>query len=187
MSVASPWPTSRNVTRSPVGGGSTGSGAARQAIATSPAAAKTTASVLDLLPRAMAAARPAVMSNTGAAESCAYGIEATALAQSTRYAASQPSSHTSSAATSGTTGWTAAASRPSPSSGATTGAAIALAITEYAGTEPNWKRRIGAVATPQAIDTATTAAAARGSGYPSSQRIRRGTSVKIAATAENES
>ena len=32
------------------------------------------------------------MSNTGAAESCAYGIEATALAQSTRYAASQPSS-----------------------------------------------------------------------------------------------
>ena len=41
------------------------------------------------------------------------------------------------------------------------GAAIAFAITEYAGTEPNWKSRTGAVAT-HAIDTATTAAAARG-------------------------
>ena len=35
----------------PVGGGSDGSGAARHAIATSPARAKATASVLDLLPR----------------------------------------------------------------------------------------------------------------------------------------
>src|ERR671925_217290 len=55
------------------------------------------------------------------------------------------------------------------------------------GTEPNCVNRIGAVARPQADETATTSASDFGTGYPASPRSSRGTATKIAATAANES
>ena len=52
---------------------------------------------------------------------------------------------------------------------------------------PNCSQRIGAVAAPQATETASTSRAAAGTGYPSSHRCIRGTTTKIAPTAANES
>ena len=114
-----------------------GSGTARQAIATSAATAARTATARDRRATTIAAATSSPPESTVSVETCAYGSAATARAHTTKYAASHPSSQLSSAATSGTNGWSAADRRPMPNSGATTGAAIAFAITEYAGTEPN--------------------------------------------------
>ena len=61
------------------------------------------------------------------------------------------------------------ARRENPS-GATTGAASALAGIEYTGMTPNCVSRMGAVATPQAPETATTSPRERGTGYPASVR-----------------
>jgi hypothetical protein len=57
----------------------------------------------------------------------------------------------------------------------------------YVGTAPKWRNAIGAVARPQAVDTATTSASGRGIGYPSSNRSRRGAPTKIATTAAKDS
>ena len=168
-SVPSPCPTSRNVTRSPVGGEGPSSGAARHATSAATARAARTTAVRrprgDVRRTSQTASTADVaIPIAGAVESLACGRPATARAQSARYAASHPSTQLKSEAASGSTGWSAAALRPSPSRGATAGAASALLKTEYTGTEPNWKRRIGAVATPHAVDTATAPAATRGNG-----------------------
>ena len=52
---------------------------------------------------------------------------------------------------------------------------------------PNWRKRIGAVATPHASDTASASLTRSGIGYPSKNLCARGTATKIAATAANES
>jgi hypothetical protein len=63
----------------------------------------------------------------------------------------------------------------------------ALAGTVSNGIWWNWNQEIGAVASPQADDTATPVRRPDGSGKPSSQFLKCGASRKIAKTAANES
>ncbi len=104
-----------------------GSGAARHAMATNPMAAAIIAIIRDRRAMTIVAASPTPAVSTASVETFAYGRADTARAQTTRYAASHPSSQLSSAATSGTSGWSTAERSPMPSNGATTGAAIAFA------------------------------------------------------------
>ena len=64
----------------------------------------------------------------------------------------------------GARGWTATAAIARPSKGTTAGAAAAFAGTETSGIAWNWSQRIGAVAAPQAVETATASRSSRGSG-----------------------
>ena len=67
------------------------------------------------------------------AETAAYGSPPTSRAHPARYAASQPLTHARAAASGGATGATIAVTSAIPRSGATTGAASALAGIEYTG------------------------------------------------------
>src|SRR6188472_3722108 len=98
------------------------------------------------------------------AGTAAYGSPPMSRAHPARYAASQPFSHASAAASGGATGATIAVTSAIPRSGATTGAASAFAGIEYTGITPNCVSRIGAVAAPHAPETATTSPSERGTG-----------------------
>lgn len=118
---------------------------------------------------------------------CANGSVPKSFAQPARYAAQRPSAWESNSPRPGANGWTTAAPIANPSSGTTAGAAAAFAGTASTGIAWNWNQRIGAVATPQAVEMATGSRRRRGSGYPSSEAPIFGASTKIATTAENES
>ena len=81
----------------------------------------------------------------------------------------------------------AAVAKASPSRTGIAGSARALAGTPRTGRYPNWSHRIGAVSRLQPSETATPIRTLRGSGTGSRRRAIRGTIVKIAATAANES
>src|SRR6476469_741189 len=103
------------------------------------------------------------------------------------YAAHQPFSHAITPAAWGDTRPTSAAANASARSGGTAGAASALAGTVRSGRAWNWSQSTGAVATPDAAETAITPASACGTGYPSNILRRRGTITKMAPTAAKES
>src|SRR4029453_15476976 len=106
------------------------------------------------------------IASAACAETAANGRPPMTRAQAARYAANQPLTQASKAASGGATGATIAVMSAIPSRGATTGAASAFAGIEYSGTTPNCVSRMGAVASPHAPETATTSASERGTGYP---------------------
>ena len=83
---------------------------------------------------------------------------------------------------------TSALAKASSSSGATTGAASAFAGTVSSGSAWNWSQRIGAVASPHAVETATHRRELAGQRVALERRERAAArATKIATTAANES
>ncbi len=80
------------------------------------------------------------------------------------YAANQPLSQPSARAAVGSTGSSRQPTSAIPSSGPIAGVTRAFAGSEYTGTLPNWSQRIGAVAAPQAVETAIASRSQFGSG-----------------------
>ena len=81
------------------------------------------------------------------------------------YAAIQPFSHASERrGARGATGADDGGDEREPEQRPTAGSASAFAGTPSSGTAPNWSQRIGAVAAPQAAETATIAPSLRGTG-----------------------
>src|SRR5438093_805024 len=86
------------------------------------------------------------------------------LAQPARYAAHQPASHASAAAAPVENGATAAVASARPSNGTIAASAAAFAGTVKSGIAWNWNHAIGAVAVPQAAETAIASASLPGIG-----------------------
>ena len=102
--------------------------------------------------------------------------------------APQPFSCASAAATGGATGASSAVRSARPSISATTGDADDIRrARSTSDTWWNWSHVTGAVARPHAVETPTSCASERGTGYPSSARTMRGVSRKMELTAANES
>src|SRR5215216_1549869 len=114
-------------------------------------------------------------------------MDATAWAQSAMYDATHPLIQATTAAPGGETASSAVVAKARARSTGIAGSASAFAGMARIGSAANWNQRIGAVTIPQAVEIATTGRSARGSGYPSRRRMIGGATVKIAATAANDS
>ncbi len=80
------------------------------------------------------------------------------------YAASQPLSQARANVADGRIGSSSVPSSAIPSSGPIASVTSAFASNAYTWMEPNWSQRIGAVATPQAIEIASASRSQRGIG-----------------------
>ena len=186
ISAASPWPTSRNVTRRARGGAGEARADGHADASTSPASPPAMAT--DGRRRTIQASAPPSRAPSSARPGTAPSSQAPQRATRPTYAPRARMAASSATVAPGATGHTAQAARASQSSGATAGSASRFAgRLATSDVRPKCTSATGAVARVQASETASGLHNRNGTGVPSSQlRMARRDAVDCRDRGERE-
>ena len=186
ISAASPWPTSRNVTRRARGGAGEARADGHADASTSPASPPAMAT--DGRRRTIQASAPPSTAPSSARPGTAPSSQAPQRATRPTYAPRARMAASSATVAPGATGHTAQAASASQSSGATAGSASRFAgRLATSDVRPKCTSATGAVARVQASETASGLHNRNGTGVPSRRLRMAGATPWMAATAANES